>query len=109
VAEAAIERVEALEDEDWVRADTAERARGLYEFRRRRFRLQLGKADDDEQAEDPNLRSRDYQQLQRELLGAQREALQRLRREGHVGDEALRRVERDLDLEENRLEGPSAR
>jgi hypothetical protein len=35
---------------------------------------------------------------------AQREQLIRLRDGGHISDEALHRVERDLDLEEARLE-----
>jgi CPA1 family monovalent cation:H+ antiporter len=32
VAEAALERLEELADEDWVREDTAERVRGLYNY-----------------------------------------------------------------------------
>jgi len=39
-----------------------------------------------------------------ELFRAQREALVRLRDEGEISDEALHRIERDLDLEESRLE-----
>ncbi len=34
----------------------------------------------------------------------EREALLRLRNEGRITDEVMRRVERDLDLEEARLE-----
>src|SRR5687767_15881274 len=47
-------------------------------------------------------RSRSYQRLLRELLLAQRNALVRLRNEGTISDEALHRIERDLDLEETR-------
>jgi monovalent cation/hydrogen antiporter len=39
-----------------------------------------------------------------ELLGAQRQRLIRLRDEGRIGDEVMHRIERDLDLEESRLE-----
>jgi CPA1 family monovalent cation:H+ antiporter len=39
------------------------------------------------------------------LLGAEREALLRLRKEGRISEGVRRRVERDLDLEEARLEG----
>src|SRR3712207_5179225 len=39
-AEAALERIEQLEDEDWVREDTVRWIRNLYEFRRR----QIGRA-----------------------------------------------------------------
>jgi monovalent cation/hydrogen antiporter len=45
-----------------------------------------------------------YQRLRRELLGAERAALLRLRSEGCISDEVRRRVERDLDLEDARLE-----
>ena len=37
VAEAALERLDELADEDWVREDTTERIRGLYTYRRTRF------------------------------------------------------------------------
>ena len=36
-ADAALARIEKLADEGWVNADTVERMRGLYDFRRRRF------------------------------------------------------------------------
>jgi hypothetical protein len=49
-------------------------------------------------------RSLAYQRFRRELLGAEREELLRLRREGRISDEVRRRVERDLDLEDARLE-----
>ncbi len=38
------------------------------------------------------------------MIGAQRETLLQMRDEGRINDEVLRRVERDLDLEEARLE-----
>ena len=57
--------------------------------------------------EDPETRSAAFQRLRRlrrELLEAEREAILRLRSEGRIGDEVMRRVERDLDLEDSRLE-----
>ena len=45
-----------------------------------------------------------YQRLLKELLRAQRQTLMRLRNQGKIGDEAMHRIERDLDLEESRLE-----
>jgi CPA1 family monovalent cation:H+ antiporter len=45
-----------------------------------------------------------FQHLRHELLAAEREALLKLRNEGCISDEVRRRVERDLDLEEARLE-----
>lgn len=43
-----------------------------------------------------------YQRFRRELLGAERAELLRLRSEGRISDEVRRRVERDL--EDARLE-----
>jgi Na+/H+ antiporter len=99
-AEAALERLEELVGEDWVRDDTAERIRGLYDFRRERFRARFD-AESDGAIES---RSLDYQRLRRELLEAERRAVVELRRSGRIDDEVMRRVVRDLDLEEARLE-----
>ena len=99
-AEAALERLEALLHEDWVREDTAERMRGLYNFRRERFRSRID-AESDGAAES---RSVDYQRLRRELLDAERSAVVELRRNGVIDDDVMRRVVRDLDLEDARLD-----
>jgi monovalent cation/hydrogen antiporter len=99
-AEAALRRVEELREEDWVREDTAERMRGLLDYRRRRFAARFDDGDDGGYEE----RSTQYQRLQREVLEAQRDALLSLRNEGRINDETMRRVERDLDLEDTRLE-----
>ena len=47
---------------------------------------------------------RGYQRLIREVLEAQRERIVQLRNEGHINDEIMHRIERDLDLEDLRLE-----
>jgi monovalent cation/hydrogen antiporter len=99
-AEAALARLEELTDEDWVRADTAERMRGLYNFRRNRFAARFDSEDDGE----IEGRSVDYQRLRRDLLNAERGELLRLRREGVINDDVMNRVQRDLDLEESRLD-----
>jgi len=99
-AEAAIARLDELLDEEWVREDTAERMRGLYGFRQERFRSRFD-PDGDSSADE---RSRDYQRLRRELLDAERQAVQELRRQGRIDDDVLRVVVRDLDLEDARLE-----
>jgi Na+/H+ antiporter len=93
------ERVEELSGEEWVNADTAVRLRGLYEWRHRRFSAQ---ADGDGSEYDE--RSAAYQRLQREILAAERQTLLELRNQGRITDDVMRRVERDLDLEESRLE-----
>ena len=99
VAEAALERLEELGEEDWVREDTAERVRGLYTYRRNRFASHFD--GDSDGVED---RSADYQRLMSELLVAQRQRLIGMRDEGSIGDGVMHRIERDLDLEESRLE-----
>jgi CPA1 family monovalent cation:H+ antiporter len=99
VAEAALNRIDELANEDWVREDTAERVRGLYNYRRSRFAARFD--GDEDGLED---RSAAYQRLLRELLRAQRSTLIRLRNEGKIGDEVMHRIEHDLDLEESRLE-----
>jgi CPA1 family monovalent cation:H+ antiporter len=99
-AQAALERLTELESEEWVRDDTAERLRGLYGFRQNRFRARFD-PDGDGSIED---RSQAYQRLLRELLDAERGAVEALRREGRIDDDVMRRVVRDLDLEESRLD-----
>jgi len=100
---AALERLDELEagGAEWIRDDTMQRARGLHNFRRRRFKARAGLLDDEDGIED---RSRDYQRLMVELLGAQRRALVAMRNSGEISNEVMHRVERDLDLEETRLE-----
>jgi monovalent cation/hydrogen antiporter len=100
-SEAAIGRIDELADEDWTYDDSIDRARRLYGYRRDRFRARFDDDDDGGYEE----RSGQYQRLTRELLDAQRQELLRLRNEGRISDEVRRRVERDFDLEESRLEG----
>jgi CPA1 family monovalent cation:H+ antiporter len=99
-AEAALERLEELIDEDWVREDTAERVRGSYRFRTTRFRARLDFRDDGA----VEARSQDYQRLRRELLDAERATLVELRRTGVISNDVWMRVARDLDLEDERLD-----
>jgi monovalent cation/hydrogen antiporter len=98
---AALERLEELTIEDWVRDDTAERVRGLFEFRQRRFKVRAGYWEDEDGIED---RSMSYQRLMHELFDAQRQAIVVLRNRGEISADVMRRVERELDLEESRLE-----
>jgi monovalent cation/hydrogen antiporter len=98
--QAALERLDELAAADWTRDDTVERLHGLYEFRRRRLKARGGYLEDDG-VED---RSQAYQRLVRELLQAQRLAIVRLRNQGQISNEVMHRVERELDLEDTRLE-----
>jgi monovalent cation/hydrogen antiporter len=99
-AKAAIDSLDQLESEEWTRDDTIERVRALYEFRKRRFAAQAGKIEDDG-IED---RSLTYQRMMHVIFSAQRQALIGLRNQGDISSEVMRRIERELDLEESRLE-----
>jgi monovalent cation/hydrogen antiporter len=99
-AEAALARLEELAEEGWVHPDTLERLRGLFGFRRERFRSRFD-PESDGAVED---RSAAFQRLMRELLAAEREAVFELRRTRRIDDNVMRRVVRDLDLEEARLD-----
>jgi Na+/H+ antiporter len=98
-AMAALARLEQLEGEDWVMADTAGRLRGLYDFRVRRFGERFHDSDGANEAQ-----SLSYQRLRRELLDAERSAVLDLRREGVVSDDVMNRVLRDIALEDVRLD-----
>jgi Na+/H+ antiporter len=99
-AESALARIEELVDERSVREDTAERLRGMYRFRADRFRARLDDAGDGAIEE----RSLGYQRVRRELLEAERRAVVEMRNTGEISDEVMRRVARDLDLEDSRLD-----
>jgi monovalent cation/hydrogen antiporter len=100
-AAAALERLDQLAIEEWTQEDTVRRVRAMYEFRRRRFKVQAGKIEDEDGIED---RSLAYQRLMHEIFAAQRSALVGLRDGGRISAEIMRRVEREIDLEEERLE-----
>jgi monovalent cation/hydrogen antiporter len=99
-ARKAVERLDELAGEDWVRDDTAERMRGLYRFRENRFAARFDDGDDGAIEQ----RSQDYQRLRRELLDAERRAVVDLRRQGKINDDIMNLVQRDLDLEDARLD-----
>jgi Na+/H+ antiporter len=98
LAEAALARIEELNEQEWARPDTLERVRGQYDYRRRRF---AAREDGDQDRYEE--RTSAYQRVMYELFDAQREELIGLRNRGDISDEVRRRVERELDLEESRL------
>jgi Na+/H+ antiporter len=99
LAEAAIERLDEIAGDGWAREDTLERVRGMYDYRRRRF---TAAADGDgSQYEE---RTDAYRRLMYELFDAQREELLAMRNDREISDEVRRRVERELYLEETRLQ-----
>jgi monovalent cation/hydrogen antiporter len=92
-SQAALERLDELAVEDWTRDDTIDRVRGV--------KTRAGKLEDDDGIED---RSLAYQRLMHEIYEVQRRALVRLRNDGAISSEVMRRIEHELDLEESRLE-----
>jgi CPA1 family monovalent cation:H+ antiporter len=99
-AKAALDELDRLEDEGWVREDTLERMRGLYRYRKRRFAARVGAVEDDGYED----RSQAYQRAVRSVLEAQRGAIVELRNRGEISNDVMHRVERELDLEDTRLE-----
>jgi CPA1 family monovalent cation:H+ antiporter len=100
-AEAALEALDGLAADGMAREDTIERMRAMYVFRRRRFATLRGDFEDEDGIVD---RSLGYQRLMRGVIEAQRVALVQMRNDGRISAEVMRRVERDLDLVESRLE-----
>jgi monovalent cation/hydrogen antiporter len=101
IAKAALDRVDELEGEDWTQDGTIERVRALYRYRKRRFAIRAGKIEDEDGIEE---RSLAYQRLMHEIYAVQRRELTRLLNQREISAEVMRRVERELDLEEERLE-----
>ena len=101
--DAAIAHLRRLGDEEWTREDTVERMLALYRFRNRRLSQRAGELDDEED-DDLDERSHAYQRMVREVLDAQRRRVIELRDEGAISDDVLHTLERELDLEDQRLE-----
>jgi Na+/H+ antiporter len=98
--EAALAELDALRGEEWTREATVERMHRFYEYRKRRFAARAGKVEDDGYED----QSMAYQRTLQVVLGAQRDALVRMRNDGQLSNEAMNRILRELDLEEARLE-----
>jgi CPA1 family monovalent cation:H+ antiporter len=93
-ARAALARLDALDDEGVAEA----RIRDVYESRLARRRAPLREAGDDEREH-----AASYAALRGELLREERRAVLELHERGDLPDDALQRIERDLDLDEARL------
>lgn len=94
VARAALDRLDGLADESWLPRGLAGKLRMHYAHTLAHLPESLDSADLD--ADDIDSHDR----LRLEIVQAQRRALIDLRDRGAIGDDALRRIERDLDLEE---------
>jgi CPA1 family monovalent cation:H+ antiporter len=101
--DAALIRLDELGMMEWTRDDTVDRMRGLYEYRRRRLRAR-DPGDDGDAEEDYEARSYRYQKMVREVIDAQHDAIVELRNRGRISNDVMHRLERELDLERERLE-----
>ena len=99
--DAALIRLDELRTAEWTRDDTADRMRMMYEYRQRRFAARAGETEDGDGIENRSYR---YQKMVRSVLAAQRERLVELRNSGQISNEVMHRLERELDLEDERLE-----
>jgi Na+/H+ antiporter len=98
-ARAALTRLEELADEEQVPQDELSRLRAHYEHKLDTLRQSMDGAGE-ERFDGQTL---PQQKLKREILDAERTAVIDLRDRGRIDDETLRLVERELDLEEQRL------
>jgi Na+/H+ antiporter len=99
-AKAALSELDGLVEQEWTRDETIERMRALYDYRLRRFAARSGKVPDDGYED----RSVAYQRAVREVIAAQHRAVVQLRNQGEISDDVMRQIERELDLEDDRLE-----
>jgi Na+/H+ antiporter len=99
--EAAIELIEKLRDNGDFSANTLDRLRVEYDERVEQLQL-CAESPDDCRGE---IATPQYQRLQHEALRVERQTIIRLRNERVINDDALRRIQRDLDLAEARLTG----
>jgi Na+/H+ antiporter len=98
-AQAALDRLDELEEE----GAAAEPLRRLRELYRTRFALCVAVLGGGELPEDGRAELREYGAMRRELIAVERASLLALRNEGRVRQEIVRKVERDLDLDEARV------
>ena len=100
-ARAALRRIDELSTEDWTTDEDISYLRSIHEHRTHRY----DGDGDAEEAERDNAQDGVARRLKREVLQAERQAVIQLRDEGTIGDEVLRRLERELDLQDIWLQG----
>jgi Na+/H+ antiporter len=100
-AQAALDRLDELEDEG---ADP-EQLRRLRELYRARFAACVAALGSGELPEDGRRELREYGAMRRDLITVERSSLLHMRNRGKAPVGVIRRVERDLDLDEARLRG----
>jgi len=100
-ARAAMTQLDELSSEEWIYPDIIEDLRSHFSDQNRRFTARFHST---EEEDDQERRSESYQRLKIELIGAERRTIIDLRNRGIINDDVMRRIQRDLDLEEVRLQ-----
>ncbi len=100
-AQAALDRLEEIEEEERADEHQLNRLRDLYRARFRRCAAVLGGEDPESAAREQRIA--DYGQLRQELIGIERETLLELQGSERLRHATARQIERDLDLEEARI------
>ena len=100
-SDAATARLEDLAAQWPGHLELIDNLRAQYSHQSRHAAIRQDQTADDDAAEQELL---EHREIRMGVLGAEREALQALRDRGAISDEIFRRVERDLDLEEIRME-----
>ncbi len=100
-AQAALDRIDEIEDEERASNSQLQRLRDLYRARFRMCQQVLGGEDPEVIAREQRLA--DYGALRRELISVEREILLELRGGERLRNATMRQIERDLDLEEARI------
>jgi CPA1 family monovalent cation:H+ antiporter len=96
-AEAAVGRIEQLAGEWPGHLELIDTLRGQYSHR-------ATHNEPDKPQSEAEQELIEHRQIRRAVIEAEREAVLQMREDGAISDEAFRRVERDLDLEELRME-----
>jgi len=99
-AQAAISRLAELRARPEHHPDHLQRLHWRFDSRSRR----LGILDASPEADDAVSTSRNYEELRRDLIAVERATIRKLRDDGVIHDEVMLRVDRELDLEEARIE-----
>jgi Na+/H+ antiporter len=100
-AQAALDRLDELAEE----GASEEPLRRLRELYRTRFALCVAVLGGGELPEDGRRELHEYGAMRRELIAVERASLLALRNDGRVAQDVVRKVERDLDLDEARIRG----
>ncbi len=101
-AQAALDRLDQLCEDEQVPLQSQEQMRELYEERIRRYEAGLEAGGTTEEYAQTSTAWRDWR---RALIAAERDAILSLRDSGEISPEVMRRIEHDLDLQESRISG----